>query len=98
MELVENLLFSYQQLGFNVSVKMNFLLSHLDCLFRRTVGYWAMSTASIFIVISLQRTRDTTECAVYRYWQTVAWQFQEILLDLCTNDRWRDGAVTQDKL
>ena len=77
---------------------MNFLLSHLDCLFRRTVGYWAMSTASIFIVISLQRTRDTTECAVYRYWQTVAWQFQEILLDLCTNDRWRDGAVTQDKL
>jgi len=38
-ELVENLLLSYQQLGCNMSLKMQFLLSHLDCLFRKTVGY-----------------------------------------------------------
>jgi len=38
-EHVENFMLSYQQLGCNISLKMHFLLSHLDCLFRKNVGY-----------------------------------------------------------
>ena len=85
-DLVNNLLQSYQKLGCNMSLKINFLNSHLD-FSQRNVVQWMMNTENVSIKTFLQLRRDIKGNGTGLCSPTTAGLWQGMFLPWNTSDR-----------
>ena len=86
LELVSNLLQSYQKLGCNMSLKLHFLHSHLD-FSQRIVVQWMMNTENVSIKTFLQWKRDIKGNGTGLCSPTTAGLWQVMSLPWNTSDR-----------
>jgi hypothetical protein len=75
-DMVADLVQSYKAMGCNMSLKLNFLDSHLD-FFPENPGQWAMSTESDFTRTFPPRKSGTKASAVPVCWLIIAGHLEE---------------------
>ena len=91
-ELMENLLLSYEKLRCIMSLNVLFLRCHQDIFVGNCLALSDENSEYFQHDISaMERTYQAN--GVHRCWRTIVWQYQEILLNLCTNNRQRSSAV-----
>ena len=87
VEIVNNLLYSYQKLGCNMSLNTHFLHSHLNFFPRRIVVQWVMNMENVSIKTFLYWRRDMKGNGTVICSPTTAGLWQEMPLSWNTSDR-----------